>query len=215
MDNSAKISQIRTDYTLDTLDIGEVNAQPIAQFDHWLEQAIQANVPEPTAMHLATATKDGKPSGRILLLKGTNEEGFVFYTNYESRKGQELAENPYGCITFFWTTLQRQVRIEGKIEKVDAKLSEDYFKSRPRGSQISALVSPQSQEIDSRNTLEQQVQVKTQELEGKDVPKPDHWGGYCLKPSQIEFWQGRSSRLHDRLRYTKEGNDWKIVRLAP
>ncbi|HAS46384.1 MAG TPA: pyridoxamine 5'-phosphate oxidase [Microscillaceae bacterium] len=215
MDNSAKISQIRTDYTLDTLDVGKVNDQPIAQFNHWLEQAIEADVPEPTVMHLATANKDGKPSGRILLLKGTNEEGFVFYTNYDSRKGQELAENPYGCITFFWQALQRQVRIEGIIEKVDPQLSEDYFKSRPRGSQISALVSPQSKEINSRDTLEQQVQAKTQELEGKDIPKPNHWGGYCLKPSQIEFWQGRASRLHDRLQYTKEGETWKIVRLAP
>ncbi len=215
MDNSAKISQIRTDYTLNTLDADKVNSEPIIQFNHWLEEAIQANVPEPTAMHLATATQDGKPSGRIVLLKGTQEEGFIFYTNYESRKGQELADNPYGCITFFWTELQRQVRIEGKIAKIAPQLSEDYFHSRPRGSQISALVSPQSQIIDNRDILEQQVALKTQALEGKSVPKPDHWGGYCLKPTYIEFWQGRSSRLHDRLCYTKEGNDWKIVRLAP
>lgn len=215
MDNSAKISQIRTDYTLHSLDIGEVAAQPMEQFNHWLQEAINAELPEPTALHLSTATKDGKPSGRIVLLKGTSEDGFIFYTNYESRKGKELEENPFGCINFFWTELQRQVRIEGVIEKVAPQASEDYFKSRPRGSQISALVSPQSQVVANRSILEDQVKIKEQELAGKDVPKPDHWGGYCLKPTQIEFWQGRASRLHDRLLYTKEGDSWKIVRLAP
>ena len=215
MDNSAKISQIRTDYTLHSLDIGEVATQPMEQFNHWLQEAINAELPEPTAMHLSTATKDGKPSGRIVLLKGTNEDGFVFYTNYTSRKGKELEENPFGCINFFWVELQRQVRVEGIIERVAPQVSEDYFKSRPRGSQISALVSPQSQVVANRSILEEQVQMKEQELAGKDVPKPEHWGGYCLRPTQIEFWQGRASRLHDRLLYKKESNDWKIVRLAP
>lgn len=215
MDNSAKISQIRTDYTLHTLNKGDVEPHPIRQFNRWLDEALTAKVSEPTAMHLATATKEGKPSGRIVLLKDTNKEGFTFFTNYDSRKGLELEENPYGCLTFFWIELQRQVRIHGTIKKVANQTSEAYFSTRPRGSQISALASPQSREVENREELESKVGNAAREYEHKEVPRPAHWGGYVLIPTEVEFWQGRASRLHDRLLYEGEGNDWTIVRLAP
>lgn len=215
MDNSAKISQIRTDYTLHTLDEQDVATHPITQFNQWLDEAIKAEVAEPTAMHLATANKEGRPSGRVVLLKDTNEEGFTFYTNYESRKGTELEENPYACLTFFWTELQRQVRIHGVVQKVSDQNSADYFSSRPRGSQISATVSPQSREVPNRQVLEDKVETATAEYEGKTVARPLHWGGYLLVPNEVEFWQGRASRLHDRVLYEGKGNEWTVKRLAP
>ncbi|WP_299464105.1 pyridoxamine 5'-phosphate oxidase [uncultured Microscilla sp.] len=215
MDNSAKISQIRTDYTLHSLHKKDVAAHPITQFNQWLEEAIKAEVNEPTAMHLATATKAGKPSGRVVLLKDTNPAGFTFYTNYTSRKGTELEENPQACLTFFWPELQRQVRVYGEVKKVSDQTSADYFSTRPRGSQISALASPQSYEVANREVLESKVAETTAEYEGKTVERPLHWGGYVLVPHEVEFWQGRASRLHDRLLYEGGGNEWIIKRLAP
>ena len=215
MDNSAKISQIRTDYTLHTLNKDDVAPHPIQQFNQWLNEALEAKVSEPTAMHLSTATKEGKPSGRIVLLKDANNEGFTFFTNYDSRKGLELEENPYGCLTFFWIELQRQVRIHGIIKKIADQASEEYFSTRPRDSQISALASPQSREVENREELESKVGNAAKEYEDKTVPRPAYWGGYVLVPTEVEFWQGRASRLHDRLLYEDEGNGWQIVRLAP
>lgn len=215
MDNSAKISQIRTNYTLNTLDREQLAKHPMQQFEQWLNEAIEAKVAEPTAMHLATANKEGKPSGRIVLLKDTSQDGFTFYTNYQSRKGVEMAENPYGCLNFFWVELQRQVRIEGSIKKVSLEDSQSYFNSRPRGSQISALISPQSQVVKNRELLELKVRDAKKQYEGQDIPKPAHWGGYLLAPLYIEFWQGRASRLHDRLCYTLKNGEWTIERLAP
>lgn len=215
MDNSAKISQIRTDYTLNTLTKKNVAPHPIDQFNQWLDEALKAKVSEPTAMHLSTASQEGKPSGRIVLLKDTKDEGFTFYTNYESRKAVELEENPYACITFFWIELQRQVRVHGKVKKVSDQTSEAYFSSRPRGSQISATVSPQSREVLNRQVLEDKVAEATAYYESKEVERPLYWGGYLLVPSEVEFWQGRASRLHDRVLYKGGGNEWIITRLAP
>jgi pyridoxamine 5'-phosphate oxidase len=221
------ISDIRKEYTLQTLDINSVKINPIAQFNDWFADALNAEMLEPTAMHLATVSAEGKPSGRVVLLKGV-DTGFLFFTNYESRKGKEMAMNPFACLTFFWAELERQVRIEGKIEKVTAEISDSYFQSRPPKSQIGAIVSPQSQVIEHRDFLEQQMQVLEKQYENKLPLRPAHWGGYRLVPHIIEFWQGRRSRLHDRVRYTQMGSGgdstqqehdglghWKIERLAP
>jgi len=214
--NEQDIQNLRQDYRSSSLLEADVAANPIDQFNKWFNQAIAAGVHEPNAMTLATATTDGRPSARVVLLKGFNNEGFVFYTNYLSRKGKELAKNPLGALVFFWGDVERQVRIEGTIEKVSKEKSEAYFHTRPFGSQIGAVVSPQSREIEGREELEQHWQNVEKELEGQTVPKPSHWGGYVLKPRIIEFWQGRTSRLHDRIVYKKVDNkNWKIVRLAP
>lgn len=210
------IQDLRQDYRAASLSEKDIKQDPFIQFDSWFNQARASEMHEPNAMNLATATTDGRPSSRIVLLKGYNAEGFIFYTNYLSRKGKEIAKNPLGAITFWWGPLERQVRIEGTIEKISKQDSEAYFLSRPKGSQIGAVVSPQSQEIEGREALEEKWNKLEKEYEDKDVPKPAHWGGYILKPRLFEFWQGRTSRLHDRIVFKRaDKNNWKIVRLAP
>ena len=214
--NQQEIQNLRQDYTAATLSEKDTKGDPINQFEQWFNEALAAKLHEPNAMTLATATTSGKPSARIVLLKGFNQSGFIFYTNYLSRKGKEITKNPQGAITFFWGELERQVRIEGTIEKLSKEDSERYFHSRPKGSQIGAVVSPQSQEIDSRDGLEKKWNELEAEYTDKEVPKPSFWGGYILNPQLVEFWQGRSSRLHDRILYKKiDKKTWKKVRLAP
>jgi pyridoxamine 5'-phosphate oxidase len=208
------IAALRNDYALKTLDEGQVDRDPLKQFGVWMVEAIHAQVPEPTAMHLATADRKGRPSGRIVLLKGVDARGFVFYTNYESRKARDLAVNPAASLTFMWKELERQVRIEGEVEKVSAAESDEYFATRPLGSRIGAWASPQSQPLQNRAWLE----LRWQELSaqhGESPPRPPHWGGYRLRPDYMEYWQGRRSRLHDRITYSRLANTWEIVRLAP
>jgi pyridoxamine 5'-phosphate oxidase len=210
------IQNIRSEYNAASLSETEANTDPIKQFDTWFKEALDAEVQEPTAMTLATATHDGRPSARIVLLKGFDSNGFVFYTNYLSRKGKEISKNPLGALLFFWGSMERQVRIEGTIEKISKEESERYFHSRPKDSQIGAVISPQSQEIPGRDALEQKWHETEAKYKDTEVPKPAHWGGYLLKPRLIEFWQGRPSRLHDRILYKKIDNkNWKKVRLAP
>lgn len=210
------IAELRENYTKGTLNINDVSLEPIAQFQRWFNEAVETQLPEPNAMHLATVGADDKPVGRIVLLKGVDSKGFTFFTNYQSRKGSDLAVHPYAAITFFWVELERQVRIEGMIEKVSDQESDAYFAVRPRSSQIGAWVSAQSTVIESRELLEERTQHYEVEFAGKPVPRPAHWGGYCLAPYYVEFWQGRPSRLHDRIAYTKlDTDDWKIERLSP
>ena len=214
--NQEDLQNLRREYSLAQLSETTININPVKQFDIWFNEAIEAKLHEPNAMTLATATRDGVPSARIVLLKGYDNYGFVFYTNYLSRKGKEITKNPIGALNFFWGELERQVRIEGTIEKLDRGYSEKYFHSRPKLSQIGAVASPQSQEITSREQLEAKMAELEAEYADSEVPKPSFWGGYVLKPRVIEFWQGRRSRLHDRIVYKKTDNkNWKIVRLAP
>ena len=210
------IADIRKEYMLETLNESAVQNNPITQFDHWWQEAVKSAIEEVNAMTLATATREGKPSARIVLLKDYDEKGFVFYTNYESHKGKELAINPQATIVFFWKELERQVRIEGIIEKVSNEESDVYFFSRPAGSQVGAWASPQSSSIVDRSVIEENVIRYTKQFEEESITRPPHWGGYRLKPQLIEFWQGRKSRLHDRLQYTlQQDSTWKIERLAP
>lgn len=212
----ASIADIRRDYSLKTLQEQEIANSPYSQFADWWQEAIESEIDEVNAMTLATASLEGVPAARIVLLKEYDENGFVFYTNYDSAKGQELAENPRASLLFFWKELERQVRITGMVEKVSGAESDAYFLSRPAGSQIGAWASPQSHVIESRNWLEQQVKMLEEKFRKETVTRPPHWGGYRVKPVIIEFWQGRSSRLHDRLQYTlQEDGSWKIERLAP
>lgn len=215
--SSPNIAELRRDYALQSLSRQDVSNDPIAQFQRWLDEAINADVLEPNAMSLATI-KQNKPCARIVLLKGLSADGFVFFTNYHSDKGQQLAETPHAGLVFFWKELERQVRIEGRIEKVSADESDAYFSSRPRGSQIGAAASYQSQVIASRQLLEDRFAQLQDQWQDQAIPRPAHWGGYRLLPESIEFWQGRRSRLHDRLLYTKtseQGNEWRIERLEP
>ncbi|HXG12558.1 MAG TPA: pyridoxamine 5'-phosphate oxidase [Gemmataceae bacterium] len=194
----------------------DMDPDPLRHFRVWLDQARAFGLPQPDAMTLATATPDGRPAARVVLLRGFDERGFVFFTNYESRKGQELAANPRACLVFYWAELERQVRIEGHVERVTPRESDEYFATRPRDSRLSAWASPQSQVIPSREVLERRMAELQAAYEGSDVPRPPHWGGYRVVPTSIEFWQGRASRLHDRLRYVRlDAGGWLLQRLAP
>jgi pyridoxamine 5'-phosphate oxidase len=212
---SNSISDIRKDYRMKSLLESDAATDPFAQFGHWWLEAVESKIDEVNAMTLATSSSDGFPSARIVLLKGYDRNGFVFFTNYNSQKGQDIEANPKACLLFFWKELERQVRIDGSIEKISAKDSEEYFNSRPVGSRIGAWCSPQSSVIPDRSVLDKNVEFYSNKFNAQIVPRPDHWGGYIVKPTAIEFWQGRSSRLHDRLRYSKIADAWKIDRLAP
>ena len=210
-----EIAALRENYTKGSLDVEDASSSPIEQFQIWFDEAVSSQLLEPNALLLSTVSNQGKPSARIVLLKGL-DNGFKFYTNYLSRKGTELIENPNACITFFWAELERQVRIEGLMEKVSAEESDEYFQSRPRGSQIGAWTSNQSMVIENREILEDREKYLIAKFGDNPIPRPPHWGGYRLVPTYIEFWQGRPSRLHDRIAYTSsENGEWKIERLSP
>jgi pyridoxamine 5'-phosphate oxidase len=211
---STSLAHLRKDYALKTLDEKDVDRDPLKQFGVWMVEAIHAQVPEPTAMTLSTADARGRPSGRIVLLKGVDPRGFVFFTNYDSRKGRDLAANPGAALTFLWKELERQVRIEGAVERVGADESTTYYDSRPLGSRIGAWASPQSEAIENRTWLEERWARLAKE-HGEQPTRPPNWGGYRLLPDHLEFWQGRMSRLHDRIAYTRDGPGWRIQRLAP
>lgn len=208
------LADLRKDYARGSLDETSADPDPIRQFHLWFQQALDAQLPEPNTMTVATVDANGQPSARIVLIKEVDERGFVFYTNYESRKGRNLAVNPKASLLFYWIELERQVRVEGIVEKTSGEQSDAYFHSRPLGSRIGAWASEQSREIASRAQLEAREQSVVERF-GAHPPRPPHWGGYRLAPNSIEFWQGRPSRLHDRLLYTREDGGWRISRLAP
>lgn len=209
------INTLRHDFSKQTLTESEVEASPILQFEKWFKEAVDSKVNEPNAMNVCTASADGKPSSRIILLRNFNEDGFVFYTNYSSRKGREIEENPYCSLLFFWPELERQVRIEGVLSKQSSKDSDVYFETRPRGSKLGAWTSEQSKVIENRAVLEKEYERMAAKFPEETIPRPENWGGYVLKPNTIEFWQGRPSRLHDRILYRLEKGEWLIERLAP
>ncbi|WP_231491801.1 pyridoxamine 5'-phosphate oxidase [Pedobacter sp. Leaf170] len=209
------LQNLRQDYKSATLDESDVDNNPITQFKKWFDNAVEAQIYEPNVMTLATADKSGKPDARIVLLKGVDEDGFRFFTNYLSAKGKELKRNPSAALVFFWPDLERQVRIEGTVEKLDKETSEEYFITRPVASQIGAVASPQSQVIPNRAFLEEKFEELKTKSDGKSIAKPAHWGGYIVKPTRIEFWQGRRSRLHDRINFELVKGAWIKNRLAP
>jgi len=208
------IADLRQEYMRAGLAEADALPDPLLQFERWFKEALAAQLPLANAMTLATVSAAGAPDARVVLLKGVENGGFVFYTNYQSRKGRELASRPEACLVFLWTQLERQVRIEGKVEKVSATESDKYFSTRPAGARLSASASAQSEVVPDRAFLETEVE-KIKAKHGDSPPRPAHWGGYCVIPSQIEFWQGRENRLHDRLLYTLNSGAWKIERLAP
>jgi pyridoxamine 5'-phosphate oxidase len=211
-----KIAEIRKEYSHKTLAETEIESDPIKQFNIWWQDALEAKITEVNAMTLATASSDGMPSARTVLLKGFSERGFVFFTNYNSFKGQQLTENPKACLVFFWKELERQVRITGIVQKTSSEENDAYFLSRPKASQVAAIVSPQSQVIENRQWLDDHYENLIKQLQETSVERPRHWGGYIVRPVIIEFWQGRPGRLHDRIQYTiLEDGSWKIERLAP
>jgi len=211
----SSIADLRRDYARESLDEKDVARDPIVQFARWFQEALNSGFTEPNAMTLATAEHDGRPSARIVLLKGYDARGFVFFTNYRSRKGRELAGNPQAALLFHWIELERQVRIEGRVETVAAEESDEYYASRPLGSRLGAWASPQSEVIEHREKLDSSLAQVSAKF-GENPPRPEHWGGYRLAPDTLEFWQGRPSRLHDRVRYTREAMAvWRIERLAP
>ncbi len=208
------IANLRNEYARAALDEAHTDPDPIRQFAHWWDEALKSELPEPNAMTLATADSSGRPSARVVLLKGFDDNGFVFFTNYESRKGSELAANPRAALLFFWAELERQIRVEGDVERADSGESDAYFRSRPLSSRIGAWASPQSRVISSRAWLMARV-AEMGVRHGLSPERPPHWGGFRVRPRAIEFWQGRPSRLHDRLLYTRRDNGWERVRLAP
>jgi pyridoxamine 5'-phosphate oxidase len=208
------IADLRQEYMLAGLSEADADPDPISQFERWFQDALDASLPLPNAMTLATVSPSGAPDARIVLLKGIERSGFVFYTNYESRKAKELAARSEACLVFLWTQLERQVRIEGRVEKVPAADSDAYFASRPLGARLSAWASVQSAPVADRGTLERAL-AAMEARHGENPPRPPNWGGYRLAPTAIEFWQGRENRLHDRLLYTRHGAHWKIERLSP
>jgi len=213
---STSIADLRREYASRSLMETDVASNPISQFEKWWNEALESAIVEPNAMTLATASGDGMPSARVVLLKGFNQKGFVFYTNYKSFKGIQLDENPKACLVFLWKELERQVRITGLVKKTDSHESDEYFLTRPEGSQIGAWASPQSQVIRNREWLEKEFKTYTDKFRGSSPQRPPHWGGYLVQPVIIEFWQGRPSRLHDRIQYSlDETGSWKIERLAP
>ncbi len=210
------LAGIRKEYRLQSLLEKDAEADPIMQFEKWWKEARVSHIEEVNAMTLATCTPEGKPSARIVLLKEIKKDGFVFFTNYNSKKGKQLHDNPFASLVFFWKELERQVRVEGMIEKVSAQESDDYFSSRPTESRIGAWSSPQSEVIKNREILENNVAYYSEKFQSQHIPRPENWGGYIVKPALIEFWQGRPGRLHDRLQYiSNEKNSWIIERLAP
>ncbi|GAP98296.1 pyridoxamine 5'-phosphate oxidase [Leptolyngbya sp. NIES-2104] len=211
----SSIADLRKDYTKETLNESEVDPNPFVQFRRWFDQAVNAELPEPNAMTVATASKDGIPAARIVLLKALDDRGFTFFTNYNSAKGKELEANPQAALVFLWTELERQVRIVGTVEKITSEESDGYFFSRPHNSRLGAWASNQSEVIPNRDVLEQNLAALKLEYENQEVPRPSHWGGFRVIPREIEFWQGRSSRLHDRLRYRFQNGAWIIDRLSP
>lgn len=210
------MADLRKEYSKLSLDVSTINPDPVKQFQVWFDEALKGEIVEPNAMNLATVREDGRPASRIVLLKGIEEHKFVFYTNYQSAKGHDLERNPACALTFFWPELERQVRIEGIASRINAERSEEYFQSRPRGSQVGAWSSPQSSILENRTILEERVAQVEKKFENYEVlPKPHQWGGYEVDPLLLEFWQGRPSRLHDRIQYVKVDGAWKVNRLAP
>ena len=208
-------SRLRREYTRAGLVESDVDPDPVLQFHNWFEKVIEADLHEPNAMILATASREGRPSARIVLLKGYDERGFVFYTNYGGRKAREIEANPLCALLFYWGELERQVRIEGRAYRISEEESDAYFLSRPRGSRLAAWASEQSRQVESRRILEERVRALEADYEGREVPRPPFWGGYRVEPEVIEFWQGRENRLHDRLVYRRTEGEWRIERLQP
>lgn len=209
------IANIREEFNKGQITKDLLNENPLEQFELWLKEAIESECLHPTALNLATVDSQNRPNSRVVLLKDVTDKGFVFFTNYQSQKGNELASNNYASINFFWGELERQVRINGKVEKVSDRDSIEYFQSRPRESRLGALASPQSQVVADDNALIETFETLKKKYKGQIVPRPSHWGGYVVRPDQIEFWQGRANRMHDRFRYTLNANTWLIQRLAP
>jgi len=210
------LAHVRREYRHEELVESKAPANPWVLFDRWFKAALKAQVLDVNALAVASVDRSGKPSNRIVLLKGFDDQGFVFFTNYESRKGQELRQKPFACLLFFWPQLSRQIRIDGKVTQVSAAESDAYFKTRPRGSQLGAWASPQSQVVPDRDFLERRMRSLEEQFAGKTIPRPPHWGGFRLLPKTFEFWQGQPNRLHDRLQYQQKGKGgWKLSRLAP